>query len=60
VREEPGSSPLDNYAVILPISGAKLKFTTAGTPSTDDVYGLNTASSGLAVALSMLRSSLAL
>jgi hypothetical protein len=58
--EIPVFSPHRNHAVILPISGKKLKFITAGIPFMVDAYACSTASSVLTVASCMLRSNLAL
>ena len=49
-----------NRAVILPISGKKLKFITAGIHFMADAYACNTPSNVLKVASCTLRSNLAL
>ena len=49
-----------NHAVILPISGKKLKFITAGIHFMVDAYACSTASSVRTAASCMLRSNLAL
>src|SRR5665213_3937061 len=54
--EEPVRTTNSHHAVILPISGEKLKFTTAGIPSMAGVYELTTANSALAAASSTWRS----
>ena len=48
-----------HHAVILPISGKKLKFTIAGTRFTVDAYAGSTASSAPTAMSCMLRSNLA-
>ena len=59
-EEEKILSPQRNHAVILPISGKKLKFITAGIPFMVDAYACSTVSSVLTVASCMLRSNLVL
>jgi hypothetical protein len=58
--KQPAGAPLGNHAVILPISGKKLKFITAGIRFMVDAYACSTASSVLTAASCMLRSNLAL
>ena len=60
VDKQPCASPNRHHAVILPISGKKLKFTIASIPFTADAYARSTASNALMAAWCMLRSSPAL
>ena len=58
--KQPVRSPEGSHAVILPISGKKLKFITAGIHFMVDAYACSTASSVPMAASCMLRVSLAL
>ena len=60
VGEQPVAPTQGHHAVILPISGKKLKFTTAGIRFTADMYVRSTVSNALTVVSSTLRSNLVL